>query len=108
MFCPVPSSHKRTVSSSLALTTYFPSGLKAALFTPAVCPCSSATRPPLATSQTRTVGSQRVGDGHAPPFTISLPSGLNVAAVIHGTCPSKTPTVFPELASQTRVVVSRL
>src|SRR6185295_13980700 len=66
------------------------------------------TARPLVTSQILTVGSQRVGVSHAPPFTMSLPSGLNVAAVTDVTCPSNTPTVFPVLASQIRVVPSRL
>src|SRR5262249_55602581 len=70
MGCPVCASQARASPLSLAAMTRLPSGLKATLFTQAVCPWRGRTSCPVCASHTFTVLSKE-------PLSRRLPSGPN-------------------------------
>src|SRR5207253_1138009 len=77
---PVTALHTFTVLSSEPLARRVPSGLKATLLTPAVCPLSMRVSWPVAASHIFTVPSPE-------PLARRLPSGLKATLLTPAVCP---------------------
>ncbi len=95
------SGYGATCFSALAVTTHWPSGLKAALLTAPLCRSGRLTGFPDAASHTRAVPSQLA-------VTTHLPSGLNAAPDTPPLCRIDSPTALPVAASHSRAVPSLL
>src|SRR3989442_2266147 len=98
---PLSTSHTRRVRSSLPLSRRRLSGVKAMLYTGAVCPCSTARELPGSASHSRIVWSK-------PALAIVRPSGLHARHCTRSVCPSRGWRQRPLSTSQTLTVRSQL
>src|SRR5947209_12016191 len=91
---PLSTSHTRRVRSSLPLSRRRLSGVKAILYTGAVCPCSTARELPGSASHSQIVWSK-------PALAIVRPSGLHARHCTRSVCPSRVWRQRPLATSQT-------
>src|SRR5438067_2858067 len=79
--CPPSTSHSRIVPSSLPLSSWRLSGVKASPFTAAACPCSTVEELPAFPCHSRIVWSKL-------PLASVAPSGLHATQFTCSVCPT--------------------
>src|SRR5258708_28704650 len=99
--CPLGTSHSRKGPASLPLNRLRLSGVKARLYTSAVCPCSAAQALACATSHSQIVWSRL-------PLAKMRPSGLQATQSTRSVCPTSVWRPRPLTTSQSLIVPSWL